>query len=796
MNPIQIISQEVFDKIRSRFSNLEMGNQEGAVTIDPAEARFFDFDFVKEGVDLGRVSISLSDLGSLKIYYSKGITENQDTIAKKFWYDFLKEMRFFARRRLLRFDTRDIAKTNLDKNDFQHLAKTQGPKDMDMMTMNESRWNSRNSKKTSRAVKGCTEVIVRHRSPVDEMYPGARSLKKNIKAIFIQNRDGERYKYPFIHPAGAFAMAQHVDHGGVPHDPAGKAIIRMSEEIAQLQEFQKKIHNAQLHDDAMGITDRAVGRLNELKARINSLGKRRHYEAWMSEFTENDSLDNELMELDPVTMEDYKTKFTQTEFNEELASFFPLIHRIMQETNKVNLEDYVEEGSVCEVCNESPCTCEDETNEDFESPEEAFEEWAEATEKNKLAPDQIEALKQALSSQPPQSLEIAYNFFNEFGIEDDELNKAFETAAEQDTRLGTTTNPLDIFAAWAQKDYPELARELGIGEQEQAPAQDQEPAAPPAADQGQAPEAPADQSTAENDDGAGTGEIVAESDPRHIIKDIAECVKQFYNRANETVAPFRSEEQVALEAKKKIEKKYGEAYGEQAEALARKFVRKLTQEWEQKHGTSAKVGAVQDDGLGRLRELVGHIKGKIEEISGETTNIMPANAASSDSPIPEETDDVDTDSAIEYVQNLLFNHTDFDAAIEIAARLHKINPKKLRHDYDAWEREYMNDHPHIVDVEEGISFKQLEELFGISDLTPPEGASVENLKYPELVKVIGPENTEKLIKMVTAKMPKDPVAATLYNAVLQGLKDGLERLGSSKPETAEMESILKLAGLK
>jgi hypothetical protein len=217
MKAIQIISQDLFDKVRSRFTNLEMGDETGAVTIDPAEARFFDFDFVNEGVNLGRVSISLGDPGSLKIYYSQGITENQDDPAKHMWYDFLKEMRLFAMRRLMRFDTRDIAKTNLDKNDFQHLAATQGRKEEpEMNTMNESRWNQKSSKKTSRAVKGATEVIVRHHSPVDEMYPGARSQKKNIKAIYIQNRDGERFKYPFIHPAGAFAMAQHVDHGGVP----------------------------------------------------------------------------------------------------------------------------------------------------------------------------------------------------------------------------------------------------------------------------------------------------------------------------------------------------------------------------------------------------------------------------------------------------------------------------------------------------------------------------------------------------------------------------------------------------
>lgn len=122
MKAIQIISQDLFDKIRSRFSNLEMGDKAGSVTIDPVEARFFDFDFMIEGNDLGRISISINDPGSLKIYYSQGITEDQDAGVLNLWYSFLKEMRHFAKRRLLRFDTRDIAKNNLDQRDFQHLV--------------------------------------------------------------------------------------------------------------------------------------------------------------------------------------------------------------------------------------------------------------------------------------------------------------------------------------------------------------------------------------------------------------------------------------------------------------------------------------------------------------------------------------------------------------------------------------------------------------------------------------------------------------------------------------------------
>jgi hypothetical protein len=623
MKSIQIISQDVFDKIRSRFQNLEMGDETGAVTIDPANARFFDFDFVNEGNNLGRVSISLNDLGSLKVYYSQGITENIDEPAKQVWYKFLKEMRMFAMRRLLRFDTRDIAKTNLDKNDFQYLA-NKGTKEEPMpSTMNESKWNAKNSKKTSRAVRGTTEVILRHAKPVDEMYPGSRSQRKNIKAIFIQNKEGERFKYPFIHPAGAFAMAQHVDHGGVPHDPAGKAIMRMSEQIAQLQEFGRQVQHSQLHDDAMGITQQANQRLSELKARVEGLGKRHHYESWVAEFTEQETIDDDLMELDPVTMESYKEKFTQTNFKEELAQYFPLIHKIMQETNGIDLEDYVSEDDQLPF---------DEETEDIDIPVDEFaqfESWAEAVEQGKLTDDQLEALKQALGelTEPLQlgpEGTVAAQFFQQFGLEDSDLADKFKSAAD----LDPTTDPMAVFQLWANESYPELLVSLGMsgtGQEEPAELAPEQPTA----------EVPAEEpAPKENTDMQMNPGVMESADRKAIVQEVAKIVKQFYNRDNPEVGPFRGNEGIAIDVEKQISEMFGESAGQQAKELAEAFMEKLTMEWQERHG---KTAGVADDGLARLKELLGNIKQKVEGIGDQgqsgrdfNKNIMPAEDSKSD----------------------------------------------------------------------------------------------------------------------------------------------------------------------
>jgi hypothetical protein len=356
MNIIEIIAQDVFDKVRSRFSNLEMGDENGTVTTDPKSARFFDFDFVIEGNSLGRVSISINELGTLKLFYGQGITEGVDAIITGMWYDFLKEMRYFAKRRMLRFDTRDITKGNLNKSDFQYLAKTGTKED----NMNES--SMYGSKKTSYRKLENTLLRVRHSKPVDETARGARS--RNINALFIENESGERFKYPFNHLAGAKAMQRHVANGGRPYDEAGKAIIDISEQIAKLVEFKRHVaHHDGMNQEVNEIIGRSQSKLDELRRTIEGLSKQGFYESWLENLQ---PVADDGMVMDQATLEDYKSKFTVKTFKEDLAQYFPLIHKIMQETSEIDLDEYVGDDSE-EVMAES----EEEIFDDFEQVDES-----------------------------------------------------------------------------------------------------------------------------------------------------------------------------------------------------------------------------------------------------------------------------------------------------------------------------------------------------------------------------------------------------------------------------------------
>jgi hypothetical protein len=54
--------------------------------------------------------------------FSQKLFDSEDSSSKSNWFDFLKELRQFAKKRMLNFDTRDITKSNLDKRDYQYLS--------------------------------------------------------------------------------------------------------------------------------------------------------------------------------------------------------------------------------------------------------------------------------------------------------------------------------------------------------------------------------------------------------------------------------------------------------------------------------------------------------------------------------------------------------------------------------------------------------------------------------------------------------------------------------------------------
>jgi arsenate reductase-like glutaredoxin family protein len=328
-------SLDLFNKIRSKFGNITIGDDKGSATADPSKAVFFDFEFTEDEDKFGRISISLADGDSMKVFYNRDMVAKIDEDDKNEWYDFVKELKDFAVEHQLEFDIRDITKTNLDKQDYKNLADTGQTVNTDEMSEElqritklagvEVKEGLTGTRKSSYENLDKTRLIIRHAGPVDETVPGARS--RHINSLYIENEDGERFKYPVIHLAGARAMTRHVANGGRPHDDFGQHIIQTSEDIAKLSSFSRYASNKdQLNDNAGDIIEQTKLSLENLRMYIKNIGKQSHYETAVKDYKKADAL-----EMDDETANSYREKFTLKNFDDRVEQALPIIHRVMSE---------------------------------------------------------------------------------------------------------------------------------------------------------------------------------------------------------------------------------------------------------------------------------------------------------------------------------------------------------------------------------------------------------------------------------------------------------------------------------
>ena len=465
------IATDLFYKIRSRFTGLKLGAETGEITINPEEARFFDFDYMEGEQPIGHVSISLAEPNSMKVYFSNGITESMDAPQKYKWYGFLKELRMFAKRRLLNFDTRDIAKDNLDKRDYAFLSQYSQPKPttntavqtpVGESIMSES--NLYGTKTVSYQKLENTRLIIKHNQALaDDMAPGARS--RNIAGLFVENQDGERFKYPFIHLSGARAMQRHVANGGKPYDDIGESIIRMSEEIAQLKSFGNYVvRNDLMNSDTNNVIERSSEQLNKLRETIAKLAKQGHYEAYRESFQAQQP-----MEVPQDVVEQFTDQFTVKNFKEDIASVFPVLYRLMQEGNTIGYDDIVAMTQQDELANE------DVEIDTYEDPFARFEDWAmglgEESAIQSSDPEEQKAALQHLQELVGQHFSAGVDGSNAIEslkgiIEDPQLNQEIKAQAKEDPDSCTR----GLVKDWLEQNAPEALEQLNFGDYVEEPA--------------------------------------------------------------------------------------------------------------------------------------------------------------------------------------------------------------------------------------------------------------------------------------------------------------------------------------
>jgi hypothetical protein len=320
-NNLDKIALDLYGKIQTRFSDIKMGDENAAVLskkVDIPKARFFEFEYTEDGEPLGTITITLDKDDGVVVQVSGDLVDDDSDTTHHNAYKFIRSFRQFAKNRLLNFDVQNIGKSNLDKRDYQFQAK---PKEQPMM---ESKMFG--TSRISYQDLGEARLIVKHTQPINPELAAGRTM--HIECIYIENADGERFKYPYKHLPGARALAEHIKHGGIPYDDIGKHITKLSEELASLRKFKGYVSRQSQISEAMGdVTSRVIERIESVKKEIISLQRPAYYEQFAESFTAQEE-----RVIPETVMNDWIERLTVRTFNEEMKTVFPFLYNIVDES--------------------------------------------------------------------------------------------------------------------------------------------------------------------------------------------------------------------------------------------------------------------------------------------------------------------------------------------------------------------------------------------------------------------------------------------------------------------------------
>ena len=257
-----LIGDKIFGILKGSGFKLQMFDKTGAKTLDPHKATRFYATIHSNDPELEEYSILIGVHDENADSHVDIKTPTLDNTAD---FDFLRKIRDSIKKNV---GDREGLRVNWLK--FDH---TITPKDDAYNNITESKDISKpfGSTKSSYQRVGDSKLIIRHTDAVNEEKVGSRW--RHVKLIFIENRIGERFRYPKMHIAGARAMARHLSNDGTMHDGIGESIQALSSDYMDLKESARLLRR--MGDESKTESIRAA--LDEINKKVKKLCGPRGY---------------------------------------------------------------------------------------------------------------------------------------------------------------------------------------------------------------------------------------------------------------------------------------------------------------------------------------------------------------------------------------------------------------------------------------------------------------------------------------------------------------------------------------
>ena len=457
MIEIEKKAEKLFDKVRSRFETVSLGDEKANATDDPASARFFNFNYVSRGgKDFGNVHINIVDPDKLKVVYGQNLVSKLDSEEQDEWFDFLRNLREFARRNLMTFEARDITRDQLTLKSIKQQSKSDSTYDKDELTMTESvivESSMYGSRINSYEDRGVVKIRVKHSDFIDPEKRGARARK--IEDIYLETPRGERFLMPHKNLHGARAMAQHLACGGQMHDELGEHIVGIMSEMAAMKHFVNGARRRQFEDrETQDMVGSAIRHYEDRKNLLKRLRKSKDYHDYSESYMPENAIE------DDVDVDGLRERFVKKTYDDRFDEALPYVYRAYQR---------------------------DRARQENEMAEE-FERWAEGIDEDTWAHPDTNEEHQDLDKIMSTPFEIGIDAMDAIAsmepiISDDQLNDDLRDLYSATDDPETDARP--VVMKWLKQHNPELAAKY---ETNMAPP---EAPAAPAGEPAPAPEQPA-----------------------------------------------------------------------------------------------------------------------------------------------------------------------------------------------------------------------------------------------------------------------------------------------------------------
>ena len=277
---------------------------------DPENADMFTFDWVADsGKNYGTVVCLLGADNNFEVYFGDNLGRGMEFDDKADWYEFLDQLRNFAKRNLLRYDLQNL----------RRLKYTMAG----MAAIKEGLFEGYyGNKKVSYAGEPTqARLMIKHNRSLGENDARFRY----VESLFIETAEGEVFKMPFKKLAGGRAMLEHVRHGGTPYDARGQHIVEMVEQINVLSQF-RRAHQGRVFEGAAGeLVAETTEYLNRLRHNLKAVSNDRGYTQYFESWSPADVSESDLI------VEDLKSLFVETRIDPRIEQALPMLARIQKE---------------------------------------------------------------------------------------------------------------------------------------------------------------------------------------------------------------------------------------------------------------------------------------------------------------------------------------------------------------------------------------------------------------------------------------------------------------------------------